>query len=29
MSRRDIRWRPVLVGLGLQWVLAFLVLKTA
>jgi CNT family concentrative nucleoside transporter len=27
-NRRAVRWRPVAVGLLLQWVLAFLVLKT-
>jgi CNT family concentrative nucleoside transporter len=28
-NRRAVRWRPVVVGLLLQWVLAFLVLKTS
>ena len=27
-NRVSIRWRPVLVGLLLQWILAFLILKT-
>jgi CNT family concentrative nucleoside transporter len=27
-ARRQVRWRTVAVGLGLQWALAFLVLKT-
>lgn len=27
-NRRAVRWRPVAVGLLLQWILAFLVLKT-
>ena len=27
-KRKAVRWRPVFVGLGLQWTLAFLVLKT-
>ena len=27
-KRQAVRWRPVMVGLAMQWVLAFLVLKT-
>jgi len=28
-ARRQVRWRTVAVGLGLQWILAFVVLKTS
>ena len=28
-DRAAVRWRPVLGGLGLQWILAFIVLRTA
>lgn len=28
VDRRSVRWRPVLVGIALQWVLALLVLRT-
>jgi len=29
LNRRAVKWRPVLVGMALQWVLALLVLKTS
>lgn len=28
LDRRSVRWRPVLVGIAMQWALAFLVLRT-
>lgn len=28
LDRRSVRWRPVMVGIGLQWILAVLILRT-